>query len=165
MPSAPVLRRSTEQPFALGEAQGYGRWGPFPRRCGMAATAQETDQITRTVDLYVQGVRKGNADKLREAFHPDSRMWGSLAGQRYDVPIGDMIAMFDGKPADVGGSYQARVTSVDQTDEVASATLVEEGFWGTVSFVDFFALARIDGACKIVNKTFVHTGGDPPAPA
>jgi Putative lumazine-binding len=129
----------------------------------MAATAQETDQITRTVDLYVQGVREGDAAKLREAFHPDAHMWGSLMGQRYDVPIADMIAMFDGKPADVDGSYQTRVTSVEQTDDVASATLVEDGFWGTVSFVDFFALARIDGSWKIVNKSFVHTGGEPPA--
>ena len=129
----------------------------------MAATAQQADQITRTVDLYVQGAREGDADKLREAFHPDSRMWGSLAGQRYDVPIDEMIAMLDGKPVDVDGSYRAEVTSVEQTDDVASVVLVEEGFWGTVSFVDFFALARIDGEWKIVNKTFVHTGGEPPA--
>ena len=129
----------------------------------MAATAQETEQITRVVDLYVQGARDGDAAKLREAFHPDARMWGSLAGQRYDVPIGDMIAMLDGKPVDVDGSYKTEVTAIDQTDDIASATLVEHGFWGTVSFVDFFSLARIDGAWKIVNKTFVHTGGEPPA--
>jgi hypothetical protein len=130
----------------------------------MATTAQETDQITRTVDLYVQGAREGDADKLGEAFHPDARMWGSLAGQRVDIPIAEMIAMFDGKPADVDGSYEARVTSVEQTGDVASAVLVEDGFWGTVSFVDYFSLALIDGAWKIVNKTFAHTGGEPPAP-
>jgi Putative lumazine-binding len=130
----------------------------------MATTAQETDQITRTVDLYVQGVREGDAAKLREAFHPESRMWGSLGGQRFDVPIAEMIAMFDGKPADVDGSYEARVTSVEQTGDVASAVLVEDGFWGTVSFVDCFSLALIDGTWKIVNKTFAHTGGEPPAP-
>ena len=130
----------------------------------MAATAQDTDQITRVVDLYVQGVREGDADKLREAFHPSARMWGSLMGQRYDVPIAEMIAMFDGKPCDVDGSYKAEVTAVEQTEDTASATLAEEGFWGTVSFVDFFSLARIDGEWKIVNKTFVHTGGEPPAP-
>ena len=129
----------------------------------MATTAQEADQITAAVDLYVQGVREGDADKLREAFHPDARMWGSLGGQRVDIPIAEMIAMFDGKPADVDGSYRAEVTSVEQNEDVASAVLVEEGFWGTVSFVDFFSLARIDGAWKIVNKTFVHTGGEPPA--
>jgi hypothetical protein len=128
----------------------------------MATTAQETEQITRTVNLYVEGVRDGDAAKLREAFHPDAHMWGSLMGQRVDEPITEMIAMVDGKPVDVDGSYRAEVTSVQQTDDVASATLSEEGFWGTVSFVDFFALARIDGTWKIVNKTFVHTGGEPP---
>ena len=131
----------------------------------MATTAQETDQITRAVDLYVEGCREGDADKLREAFHPDARMWGSMLGQRYDVPIGDMIAMVDGKPVDVDGSYQARVTSVEQTDDVASVVLAEEGFWGTVSFVDHFDLVRIEGTWRIVNKTFVHVGGEPPAPA
>ena len=131
----------------------------------MATTTQQTEQITHAVDLYVQGVREGDATKLREAFHPDSRMWGSLGGQRYDVPIAEMIAMFDGKPADVDGSYKTEITSVEQTEDTASVTLAEEGFWGTVSFVDFFALARIDGDWKIVNKTFVHTGGEPPAPA
>ena len=131
----------------------------------MATTAQQTEQITHAVDLYVQGVREGNADKLREAFHPDARMWGSLGGQRVDIPIAEMIAMFDGKPADVDGSYRAEVTSVEQNEDVASAVLVEEGFWGTVSFVDFFSLAQIDGAWQIVNKSFVHTGGEPPAPA
>jgi hypothetical protein len=128
------------------------------------ATAQGTDQITRAVDLYVEGCREGDAGKLREAFHPDARMWGSLAGQRVDIPISAMIAMVDGKPVDVDGSYRASVTAVEQTDDTASVTLAEEGFWGTVSFVDFFALARIDGEWKIVNKVFVHTGGEPPAP-
>jgi hypothetical protein len=129
----------------------------------MAATAQETDQITRTINLYIEGIRDGDAAKLREAFHPDSRMWGSMMGQRYDEPIAEMIAMVDGKPGDVGGSYHAHITSIEQNDDVASAVLAEEGFWGTISFVDFFALARIDGTWKIVNKTFAHTGGEPPA--
>ena len=131
----------------------------------MAATAQQTEQITHAVDLYVQGVREGDAAKLREAFHPDARMWGSMGGQRFDVPITEMIAMVDGKPVDVDGSYKTEITAVEQTEDTASVTLAEEGFWGTVSFVDFFALARIDGEWKIVNKTFVHTGGEPPAPA
>ena len=130
----------------------------------MATTAQETEQITHAVDLYVEGARDGDAAKLRDAFHPDARMWGSLAGRRFDIPIAEMIAMFDGKPADVDGSYSADVTAVEQSEDIASVTLVEEGFWGTVSFVDFFTLARIDGAWKIVNKAFVHTGGEPPAP-
>lgn len=129
----------------------------------MAATAQDTEQITQAVQLYIDGARDGDGDKLRQAFHPDARMWGSLGGQRFDVPIGDMITMLDGKPVDVEGSYQARIASVEQTADTANVVLEEDGFWGTVSFVDFFALALLDGEWKIVNKTFVHTGGEPPA--
>jgi len=129
----------------------------------MATTAPQTDQITATVQLYIEGAREGDGEKLRAAFHPEARMWGSLGGQRFDVSITDMIGMLDGKPVDVDGSYVATITAVEQTEDTAEVTLAEEGFWGTVSFVDFFSLARIDDEWKIVNKTFVHTGGEPPA--
>jgi hypothetical protein len=128
----------------------------------MATTRTEQAEITRVVNLYVEGVRDGDAAKLREAFHPQAWMFGSLAGTRYDEPIGELIALVDGKPVDVDGSFQARVVSVEQVGEAAFAVLEEQGFWGTVSFTDFFTLAQIDGAWQIVNKTFAHTGGEPP---
>jgi Putative lumazine-binding len=119
-------------------------------------------EIERTVRLYIDGAREGNAAKLRDAFHEDAWMFGSVGGQRLDVPIGDMIAMSDGKPADVDGSYKARIVAIDQVGDAATATVEEDGFWGSVSFTDFFTLARIEGDWKIVNKAFAHTGGAPP---
>lgn len=38
----------------------------------MATIAQETDQITAAVQLYIDGAREGDADKLRAAFHPNA---------------------------------------------------------------------------------------------
>src|SRR5919201_4223581 len=129
----------------------------------MAETRSEkAAEITRAVDLYVEGVRTGDGAKLREAFPPQAWMFGSLAGTRYDEPIGELIAMVDGQPVDVDGSFRARIVSVEQVGDAAFAVLEEEGFWGTVSFTDFFTLAQIDGAWTIVNKTFAHTGGEPP---
>jgi hypothetical protein len=128
----------------------------------MAAIRSEKAEITRTVDLYVEGMRNGDGAKLREAFHPQAWMFGSLAGTRYDEPIGELIAMVDGNSVDVDGSYQASVVSVEQVGDAAFAELEEQGCWGTVSFTDFFTLAQIDGAWTIVNKTFAHTGGEPP---
>ena len=128
----------------------------------MAATGTEQAEITRVVNLYAEGVRDGDAAKLREAFHPQAWMFGSLAGTRYDEPIDELIALVDGKPVDVDGSFRARIVSVEQVGDAAFAVLEEDGFWGTVSFTDFFTLARIDGAWKIVHKTFAHTGGEPP---
>ena len=129
----------------------------------MAVSAPEQSAITEVVQLYIDGSRDGDADKLRRAFHPDARMFGSLAGQRIDVPIEEFFALASGRPADVDGTYEARVVSLEQVDDAATAAIEETGFWGTLSFTDFFSLARIDGEWKIVNKTFAHTGGEPPA--
>jgi hypothetical protein len=128
----------------------------------MAETASQEAEITRTVDRYVEGARTGDGAKLREAFHPQAWMFGSVAGTRYDEPIGELIALVEEHPADVDGSYQARVVSVEQVGDAAFAVLEEQGFWGTVSMTDFFTLAQIEGRWTIVNKTFAHTGGEPP---
>jgi hypothetical protein len=125
--------------------------------------AENRSEIERVVQLYIDGAREGDASKLREAFHEDARMFGSLGGTRYDEPIEELIAMSDGQPADVGGSYKAQIVAMRQVGDAAIVTVEEEGYWGTVSFTDFFALSSIKDEWKIVNKTFVHTGGEPPA--
>ena len=128
----------------------------------MAAIGSEKAEITRAVDLYVEGVRTGDAAKLREAFHPQAWMFGSVAGTRYDEPIGELIALVEEHPADVDGSFQARVVSVEQVGDAAFVVLEEEGFWGTLSMTDVFTLVQIDGVWRIANKTFAHTAGEPP---
>jgi hypothetical protein len=127
------------------------------------ARIQDHDAIAAVLDLYMEGAAQGDADKLRQAFHPDARMFGALAGNRYDVPIQALFDLTAEGPADVEGSYRGRVVSVTQIGDAASAVVAEDGFWGTVSFVDFFNLARVDGRWLIVDKTFAHTGGEMPA--
>ncbi len=129
----------------------------------MSEQVNDRDEITRVVQLCIDGERKGDASKLREAFHEDARMYGNLGDQRLDVPIEELFAMSDGHPADVDGSYRARIISIEQVGDAAIVKVEEEGYWGSVSFTDFFSLASIKGEWKIVNKTFAHTGGEPPA--
>jgi hypothetical protein len=64
-------------------------------------------------------------------------------------------------PADTG-RYRSRILALQQTGDAAFATVAEEGYWGTVSFIDYLSLAKIGGTWKIVNKLFAHTGGEPP---
>ena len=120
------------------------------------------DAIRQVVQLCLDGEAKGDVAKLKEAFHEDARMFGDLAGTRYDVPIQALFDMAAEGPADTG-KYQSRILSVTQVGDAATAMVAEDGYWGTVSFVDFFSLCRINGGWKIVNKTFAHTGGEPPA--
>ena len=126
-----------------------------------ADVVSDYDAICRLLQLCTEGEAKGDVAKLREAFHEDARMFGSFAGVRYDVPIAELFSLAGSAPADTG-NYRSRVLSVQQTGDAAVAVVAEEGYWGNVSFVDYFHLARIDGAWKIVCKLFAHTGGEPP---
>jgi hypothetical protein len=128
-----------------------------------AYSANERGAIEDAVRLYIDGVSKGDADKLKTAFHSEAWMFGSVGGQRYDIPVSHLIEMATSQPFDSAGSYIARITSVQQVGDAATAIVEEEGAWGSLSFVDFFTLAKIDGSWKIVNKTFAHTGGEMPA--
>jgi hypothetical protein len=125
------------------------------------ATGNET--AVGTVQLYIDGVAAGDAAKLEQAFHEDARMYGAVDGQRYDIPISEMIKMIESQPANTDGTFRASVRSVDEEGDAATVTIEEHGFWGVLSFVDYFSLARIDGSWKIVNKTFAQTGGSLPA--
>jgi len=101
--------------------RGSGWWRNTPPTC-------------RVIQLYFDGDTQGDVAKLAEAFHEDARMFGDLAGTRYDVPIQVLFDMAAEGPADTG-VYRARILSVTQVGDVASATVAEDGYWGTVSFV------------------------------
>lgn len=125
-------------------------------------TATDREAIAAAVQLYIDGASKGDADKLREGFHESAWMYGAVGGQRFDMPISQMTAIVGEHPLDSDGAYRARITSIEQVGDAATATVEEEGCWGNVSFVDHFTLQKIDGAWKIVNKSFAHTGGEMP---
>ena len=129
----------------------------------MATTlTDERAAIESAVQLYVDGASKGDGEKLKAAFHGEAWMFGSVSGQRFDMPITQMIQEVTAHPLDADGAYRSRILAVEQTGDAAVATLEESGCWGNLSFVDYFALAKIDGEWKIVNKTFAHTGGELP---
>jgi hypothetical protein len=116
----------------------------------------------------MDGVAKGDVSKLKEAFHADARMFGDFTGIRHDVPIADLLAGRACGPLsnctpDMS-KYRGRIISVSQSEDVAFAAVAEDGFWGTVSFVNYFLLTRIEGKWQITCKNFSHSGGEPPKP-
>lgn len=144
--------------LGLRPCRGQARRPPNP-----LSNMKKTSTAEAAVQLYIQGVAKGDTAALEAAFHTDALVFGALGDQRVDIPVADMIAMLAQQPADVDGSFGATIRSLEVYGDVAVATVVEENFWGTVSFTDVFSLACFDGDWKIVNKAFTHTGGTPPA--
>jgi putative lumazine-binding protein len=125
-------------------------------------TIEDFDAISAAIQLYIDGSAQGDAAKLAEAFHPDAQMYGAVGDQRFDEPMTEFFKLVAETPA--GDTFRARITSITQAGDAATATVAEDGFWGTLSFMDFFSLCRSEGRWRIVNKTFAHTGGEMPNP-
>jgi hypothetical protein len=89
-------------------------------------------------------------------------MMGHIGPMETYIPIDQFFAMVEAQPGMAGPNYRARVRSIDLAGDAGVAVLVETDYLGC-DFVDYFSVARIDGRWQITNKTYAHTGGQPPA--
>ena len=113
-------------------------------------------EITKVLNLYIDGAGNGNADYLWSAFHESARWFGSLDGLDWDIGKDGFTAMMVEQP---GNPSSARIVDIQIAGTAAIATVEEERFWGTLSFTNFFTLAILEGRWQITCKTFAHTGG------
>jgi hypothetical protein len=121
----------------------------------MSAAITDAGQITAKIDAYVRGCQTGDGTYLKEAFHPDARMFGAVGPDRYDIPIfGGMDEAVAHQPT---GDHDARILSIDVEGDAACVKLAEARFWDQ-DFIDYFLLSRIDGEWQIVAKSFDHSG-------
>jgi len=120
---------------------------------------KDLNEVTRLMNLYIEGAGKGNADKLNKAFHSSARWFGTMGGTDYDMDKAGFVALMVDSPGDAG-AMTARITDIQIDGTAAIATVIEEGFWGTLSFTDYFTLSVLEGRWQITGKTFAHTGGE-----
>jgi len=113
-------------------------------------------EITKVLTLYIDGAGNGNADYLWSAFHESARWFGSVDGVDYDMDKEGFVTYMVGTP---GKPTSAKIVDIQIVGAAATATVEEEGFWGTLSFTNYLSLAILDGRWQITCKTFAHTGG------
>ena len=82
-----------------------------------------------------------------------------MGGTDYDMDKAGFVALMVGSPGDAG-QLKAKITDIQIDGTAAIATVKEEGFWGTLSFTDYFTLSVLEGRLQITGKTFAHTGGE-----
>jgi len=118
--------------------------------------SQDKTDVTRVINLYIDGAGNGNADQMNEAFHSSARWFGTVDGVDYDLDKESFVTHMVGTP---GKPSSAKIVDIQIAGTAARATLEVEGFWGTISFTDFFQLAKFDGRWQITCKTFAQNGG------
>ena len=127
----------------------------------MPTYLEDLESVRAVIQLYIDGAN-GDVAKLKQAFHPDARMMGHIGAMDTYIPISGFFDMVKAQPGMAGPNYKAIVRSIDITGDAGVAVLAETDYLGC-DFVDYFSVARIGGRWQITNKTYAHTGGQPPA--
>lgn len=117
-----------------------------------AADAAEKKAITAAVELYFQGHATGKGDLMRQAFHPEAKLFWVKDGQLAQRTSAEFAAGFSGKPE---ADEAKRVRKILQLDHAGDAAMVKvELRYPSVIFIDYLSLLKIDGRWQIVNKIF-----------
>lgn len=114
------------------------------------------EQVRSVMQSYVDALYRADVDTLKDIFHPSAFMGGYLGGDLLMGTPEPFLTDVGGRPsmAEADAPYVADIGHVQTQGRVATATLTETGFFGTESFVNYFALLEVDGRWRIVSKTF-----------
>jgi hypothetical protein len=124
----------------------------------MSTRTTELASIRKVVDLYIDGVKNGNLDSLREAFHPQASMFGYKGQDLFVTPIAGLYNYIasttpPAKDGIVGEAYACTITSISVAGNAAAVEMVMEPYHEH-DFVDYFQLLKVDGRWWIVSKLF-----------
>jgi putative intracellular protease/amidase len=118
---------------------------------GQASAQTDTEQITKTLNDYIEGTANSDPARLRNAFHPDFKLYAVNEANELLIRSGEQyIANF------VPGSKnhrRGRIVSIDVENNAAAAK-VEVLIPGSRLYTDYFLLLKYKGAWKIVQKSY-----------
>ena len=109
------------------------------------------EAIAAALQIYIDGARHGDAERIRSAFLPDASVRGSYGGQPTDWSLEQFCAAIAKGGAAPG--LQARIAGIELSGSAAMARLEAENWRGT-RYTDFFVLLKRDGAWRIASKVF-----------
>jgi|Transcript_23193 hypothetical protein len=115
-------------------------------------------QVKAVVDMYVEGIKNGDASLIEKAFHPRAYMMGhgEKLGFRGHFPIDKLVAVLKDNPTLAGPTYEASITSIQITKDVGVVVLEEHDFHGC-NFINYLSVSKLEGRWCITNKTYTTT--------
>ena len=115
----------------------------------------EDDAIKLCVNNYLEGVSKGDAAKLNQAFHPTAILRTvSATGAIQDIPVAKFVSsMPAGGIVTKGGS--TKMVSYSYVGVSALATV--ELLFGDFKYIDLLSMLKFGNEWKIVSRVFSRT--------
>lgn len=118
----------------------------------MIAQAQEKDAVRLPLENYLQGHSTGNGEFHQKAFYSEARLLFVRDGKFSQRSSAEYIKGAGGKPADDEAKRKRWIELVDVQGNAAIGKIILD--YPNTYFVDYFALLKIGGEWKIVNKSF-----------
>jgi hypothetical protein len=111
--------------------------------------------IARTIAAYVEGMARGDAKALRQAFHPRASSIGHFDGNLEWASLDEFIAACEAEaiPADAGVPAH-EIETISIAGDTAVVRVVDK--WAGLDFRDTLSLLFHEGRWRIVSKVFVH---------
>jgi hypothetical protein len=116
---------------------------------------RERRAVEATLQLYLEGHATGRGAYFVKAFHPEAKLYWVKSGTLAQKTAAEFAASWSGKAADDEAKRTRRIASIDITGDAAMAKVELDYPSGRI--VDYFALLKLDGKWRIVNKIF-HRG-------
>lgn len=114
-------------------------------------------QVRATLEKYIEGLRTGDVALLKSIFDPHARLHGYLMGNFVNGPLDMFLADVASRPPPVesGEPFRASIVAIHVIGRIATATVVEESYFG-LNFLDQFQLLETERGWIIVDKLFHH---------
>ena len=112
--------------------------------------------IEKTINHYFDGMVNHNAESIAKAFHPTAIMRWNEAGKYTEVNA--VKALSDYVNGNAAVKTKTNIVAVNIVGDAANVQLELE--YETFYFIDFMHLMKIDGAWKIVSKTYTTVKKD-----
>lgn len=114
---------------------------------GTAAAEDDAERaaIARTVDVYIDGGRRGSGAVMKEAFHEGANIYSAAGGG----PIQLLFDLVDSKPP--ANDIPYTIANLDVAGSIAMAR-VEIDDWAGTKYTDMFTLLKVGDGWKIVSK-------------
>ena len=111
----------------------------------------EADEVIALAGAYFTAMVDGDADGLRQVFHPKASIIGNFGGELEFAGLEGFIeTTADAKTGD--RPFEYRVDSLVLKGDTAVVSV--GGYCYATWFTDHLSMVRIEGAWKIVAKTF-----------
>lgn len=120
-------------------------FGAVPAVAAAGEDADEREAIAKTIDVYIDGGRKGRGEVMKSVFHDGANIYSTAGGG----PIQLLFDLVDSKPP--AGEIAYTIANVDIAGTIAMAR-VEIPDWGGTKYTDMFTMLKTDNGWKIVSK-------------